>query len=196
MLGVQRDGRGRHLDVSMCEGALAFMLPDLGNYDASGVPPKRGGELLNGGAACYGVYRTKDGRFLTVAGLEPKFWTAFNQKLGRAVDLSELIAPPEQAAKVRAEIQKILETKTRDEWEAHFAGADVCVEPVLAPEEIARHPLHRERGVFYDLDGLTQMRTPFGTRDGHRRPPKLGEHSAEILRDAGFSDEEIAALKA
>src|SRR5262245_52719002 len=63
LLGVRASGRGRHLDVSMCEGSLAFMLPDLGNYDASGVAPRRGGELLNGGGASYGVYRTKEGRF-------------------------------------------------------------------------------------------------------------------------------------
>src|SRR4051812_683164 len=62
----ERSGRGQQVDVSMCEGALAFLIPDLGNLDATGVAPRRGAELLNGGAACYGIYRTKDGRFLSV----------------------------------------------------------------------------------------------------------------------------------
>jgi len=191
----EKSGRGQQVDLSMCEGALAFMIPDLGNYDASGKPPKRGGELLNGGTASYGVYRTKDGRFLSVGALEPKFWTAFNQAIGRAVDLSELIADEATQQNVRAEIQSILETKTRDEWEQILVG-DVCVEPVLGADELQQHPQHRARGMFFDLDGLTQTRTPFGSADGHRPPPSLGGDGPAILREAGFSDGEIAELKA
>src|SRR4051794_18969032 len=190
----ERTGRGQQVDLSMCEGALAFMIPDLGNYDASGRPPRRGGELLNGGAAAYGVYRTKDGRFLSVGALEPKFWSAFNQAIGRAVDLSELIADEKTQDKVRGEIQAILETRTRDEWEAILVG-DVCVEPVLGADELAQHPQHRARGLFFELDGLTQTRTPFGRAEGHRPPPSLGEDGAEILREAGFSDGDIEAMK-
>jgi len=191
----ERTGRGQQVDMSMCEGALAFMIPDLGNYDASGTPPRRGGELLNGGAAAYGVYRTKDGRFLSVGALEPKFWTAFNQAIGRPVDLSELIADEATQQKVRGEIQAILETRTRDEWEAILTG-DVCVEPVLSADELARHPQHRARGMFFDLDGLEQTRTPFGRAEGHRPPPSLGGDRDAILREAGFSDGDIEALKA
>jgi crotonobetainyl-CoA:carnitine CoA-transferase CaiB-like acyl-CoA transferase len=192
---VQTTGRGRHLDVSMCEGSLAFMLPDLGNYDANGQPPKRGAELLNGGVACYSVYRTKDGRFLSVGALEPKFWTAFNQTIGRKVDLAELVGGPEQQERVRAEIQTILLQKTRDEWEAVFAGADACVEPVLAPDELQHHPQHRARGMFFSLGDLKQTRTPFGSPDGHAPPPKIGEHTNSILAECGFSSEEIEALR-
>jgi len=190
----EKSGRGQQVDVSMCEGALAFMIPDLGNYDASGTPPRRGGELLNGGGAMYGVYRTKDGRFLSVGALEPKFWTAFNQAIGRAVDHSELVADAAGQERVRGEIQAILEQKTRDEWEAIFVG-DVCVEPVLAADELARHPQHRARKMFFDLDGLTQTRTPFGTAEGHRPPPTLGGDGLAILREGGFTDSEIEQLK-
>ena len=190
----EKSGRGQQVDLSMCEGALAFMIPDLGNYDASGKPPKRGGELLNGGTASYGVYRTKDGRFLSVGALEPKFWTAFNQAIGRAVDHSELVADAAGQERVRGEIQAILEQKTRDEWEAIFVG-DVCVEPVLAADELARHPQHRARKMFFDLDGLTQTRTPFGTAEGHRPPPTLGGDGLAILREGGFTDSEIEQLK-
>jgi crotonobetainyl-CoA:carnitine CoA-transferase CaiB-like acyl-CoA transferase len=190
----ERTGRGQQVDVSMCEGALAFMIPDLGNYDASGVPPRRGGELLNGGAASYGVYRTKDGRFLSVGALEPKFWAAFNTAIGRAVDHSELVGDAATQERVRSEIQAIIETKTRDEWEESLVG-DVCVEPVLAADELERHPQHRARGMFFELDGLKQTRTPFGRAEGHRPPPSLGGDSAAILREAGFADDEIERLR-
>jgi crotonobetainyl-CoA:carnitine CoA-transferase CaiB-like acyl-CoA transferase len=190
----ERSGRGQQIDVSMCEGALAFLIPDLGNFDADGKVPRRGGELLNGGGACYGVYRTRDGKFLSVGALEPKFWSAFNQALGRRVDLAELVAPAEQQEQIRAEIQAIIGTKTRDEWEQLLIG-DVCVEPVLTAEELAQHPQHRARGMFFTVDGLQQTRTPLGTPHGHRPPPTLGGDSATILREAGFSDGEIAELR-
>ena len=194
--GVAATGRGRQVDVSMCEGSLAFLLPDLGNYDASGKAPSRSTELLNGAVACYGVYRTKEGRHLSVGALEPKFWSAFNQAIGRPVDLSELVAPAAEQERIRGEIQAILGARTRDEWEAVFAGADACVEPVLGVDELARHPQHAARGLFFQLDGLTQVRTPLGRADGHTPPAALGQHSAEILAEAGYSEAEIATLRA
>ena len=190
----ERSGQGQQLDVSMCEGALAFLIPDLGNLDAAGAPPRRGGELLNGGAAAYGVYRTKDDRFLSVGALEPKFWAAFNQAIGRPVDLSELVADEATQARVRDEIQTLLAAKTRDEWEQLLVG-DVCVEPVLDVAELAAHPQHRARGMFFDVDGLRQTRTPLGRVEGHRGPPQLGGDGAAILREAGFSDGDIERLR-
>ena len=76
------------------------------------------------------------------------------------------------------------------------------MEPVLTPREAAAHPLHRERGVFFSIpaadgEAIGQVRTPLGARDpaGVSPPPAMGQHSAEILREAGLSDEEIAALR-
>ena len=196
LLEARSTGRGSLVDVSMCEGALAFMLPDLGNYAVGAPEPTRGETNLNGGFGCYGVYRTRDGRHLAVGSLEPKFWAAFNAAIGRASDFSELVAPPPEQARVRREVQAILETKTRDEWEAIFAGTDACVEPVLAASELSRHPQHAARELFFRIGEYEQIHTPTAVRGlPHTPPPTLGQHSADILGEAGLDEAEIAALQ-
>lgn len=202
---AEHTGKGCHLDVSMCEGSLSFLLPDLGNLEVTQQEPPRGADLLTGGVACYRVYTTRDGKFLSVAALEPKFWLALNQVLGRAADVGELVAPPAEQARIAADIQARIGQHTRDEWAARFSQADACVEPVLTPLELKHHPLHAARRVFFSTtpgrDGetaLPQVRTPALPADAVaqvRPPPRQGEHTADILREAGFSDEEIGALR-
>lgn len=201
LVGRERTGRGAHLDVSMTEGALALLAAELGNLDC-GARPTRGVESLNGGLACYGVYRTADDRYLAVGALEPKFWLALNAALGRAPNVAEIVGPPDAQARTRAALADIFATKTAAEWQAALAPHDCCVEVVLEPDELADHPLHRARGVFFELDGgagvgpIRQVRTPVGAPRAPSPPPRLGEHSAAVLADYGFAADEIAALTA
>ncbi|HKE14737.1 MAG TPA: CaiB/BaiF CoA-transferase family protein [Kofleriaceae bacterium] len=198
LVGRARTGRGAHLDISMTEGALALLAAELGNVDSGGHVPTRGSATLNGGMACYGVYETADGKYVSVGALEPKFWLAFNRAIGRREDVSELVAPPGRQAAVRAEVQAILRTRTRDEWAEILASHDCCCEPVLEIDEILDHPVHRAREVFTRVaaggDSVLQVRTPVGPARTDRIAPLLGEHSREVLAEYGFGDGEIRAL--
>ena len=199
LVGRERTGRGAHLDISMTEGALALLAAELGNLDC-GARPTRGVETLNGGLACYGVYRTQDDRYLAVGALEPKFWITLNQAIGRAPNVAEIVGAPADQARTRAELAAIFATRPAGEWYALLSQHDCCVEIVLEPDELADHPLHRAREVFFELDGgpgvgpIRQVRTPIGAPAHSTAPPRLGQHSREVLEDYGFSEPDIAAL--
>jgi crotonobetainyl-CoA:carnitine CoA-transferase CaiB-like acyl-CoA transferase len=199
LVGRHRTGKGAHLDISMTEGALALVAAELGNLDC-GVHPTRGVERLNGGVACYGIYRTRDDRYLAVGALEPKFWIALNEAIGRPPNVSELLESPEAQARFRAEIAAIFATRTAAEWNAILANHDCCVELVTEVDELPDHPLHRAREVFFTIDGgpgvgpVQQVRTPLGTPKAPRPPPRQGEHTRTVLAEYGFSDAEIAAV--
>ena len=182
-----RTGQGTHLDISMTEGALALLASELGIVDAEPGVPTRGTGLLNGGAARYGVYRTSDGKYLSVGALEPQFLN----RLAAAAGL-KLSRGPDADARLRDQLSRVIATKTRDEWVRALAEHDCCCEPVLELDEVVEHPLHRERGLFFEIGdsgapGTLQVRTPLGMPEGRRPAPALGEHNDEVFREYGVS---------
>ncbi len=199
LVGRYRTGRGAHLDISMTEGALSLLTAELGNQDC-GARPTRGTETLNGGLAGYSIYATSDGRYLAVAALEPKFWIALNTALGRKPDVSEIVGNPAAQARTRADLAALFASKTAAEWDGLLAQHDCCVEVVTELGELATHPLHVAREVFFTMDGgdgvgpIQQTRTPLGMPRVSHPPPRLGQHSREILVAAGLTDDEITAL--
>jgi alpha-methylacyl-CoA racemase len=196
LLGRTRTGKGAHLDISMTEGALALLAAEYGNQDC-GAKPTRGNEAINGGLACYSIYETKDARYLAVGALEPKFWIALNTAIGRPPVVTELLG---DQSKTRAELAAIFATKTAAEWKEILDKHDCCVEVVLEMSEVPSHPLHVAREVFFSIDGgkgvgpVLQVRTPLGTPRSPAPPPRLGEHTQQVLAEYGVSAETIAAL--
>lgn len=197
LIGRERQGT-QHLDISMTEGALSLLAAEFGNLDCGVGVPSRGRESLNGGLACYDVYETLDGKFVSVGALEPKFWLAFNKAIGRQGHPAEVMAPASEQEKLRDELAEIMLTKTRDEWTTILSKHDCCAEPVLELDEVLEQPLHIERKTFFTInhgeEEVLGVRTPVGEARARRPAPGLGEHSEEVLREYGLAEDEIKEL--
>ena len=122
LLERARTGRGAHLVVSMTHGTHRFVVHQLGQP----VP-----RLLTGGAACYRIYETADGRYLTVAALEPKFWRNLCDLLDRP-DLVDRAFEPSLP-----ELEELFRSRTQSDWLDLLEGKDTCVGPVLTLAEAA-----------------------------------------------------------
>ena len=125
LLEREKTGRGSHVVVSMAHGAHR-----LGSYRLGGDPAPR---FLTGGLACYRIYATADGRWLTVAALEPHFWQGLVELLGRTDLAARHYAPPQE--ELAAELAAIFAARPLAEWLELFDGEDVCVGPVATLAE-------------------------------------------------------------
>ncbi len=199
----RRQGGPLHLDISMTEGVLALIGAELADLLAAGKGrPGPGEALLTGGLATYSVYPTADAKLISVGALEPKFSAGLGPLVGFEARADDMLAGPERQRELRAQIAKTLATRNRDVWMEVLGSHDVCCEPALAPDELASHPQHQARGVLrtgetgWGLSADGPVHTPC-TRSGPERvAPQLGEHSREVLREAGYDDPQIEALVA
>ena len=195
-------GEGQMVDVSMADGALSWLAMVAGSYFADGVVPRRGEQLLAGSVICYRPYECADG-WVTLGALEPKFWQAWCRGVGREDLISKQFEKPGSAA--HGQVVEIFEGRTRAEWTQFASEHDCCLEPVLELDEALASELVREREMAVTLDqpgvdgGVRQLGVPIKlnrTPGEHNRlpGPALGQHTEEVLRAAGYSDEQVAEL--
>ena len=196
----ERSGEGQLVDVSMTDGSLAWLAMVAAQFLCDGDVPRRGRGMLNGGAACYLPYEAADG-WVSCGALEPKFWQAFCRGIERE-DLIEaqFAAPGSDGWRAVADVFR---SRTRAEWAAFNDEHDCCIEPILDLDEALGSELVREREMVVEVDQpeigtvrqlgspLKLSRTP---ADPTRAAPALGEHTTEVLSEAGLTAGEIASL--
>lgn len=191
LLGRERSGQGMYLDMALLDGVVSWMTPLALSAYFSGLEVGAATHPLLGGKACFNVYETADGKYLTLAAIEPHFWGDFCKTVGRT-DLIERQYDP----KLGSELDAIFCQKTRAEWLSLFANKDACVEPVNSLEEMLVNPQVQARGHVRMEDGKpVGMQSPFVFARGDRSPaPALGANTRDLLREIGVLDEEIDAL--
>jgi len=197
-----RTGEGQFVDISMTDTSLSMMYVPFASFLANDAQPERGNEGLSGRYACYQIYETKDGRYLSLGALEHKFWENACRALGREDFIGECFNDGAQE-EIIAAFREIFKTRTAAEWLAAFENVDTCVALVNDIAEMIEDPQIKHRELIVEIEHPTEGRlkqiapavklsaTPGAIESP---PPRLGEHTREILKSLDYADEMIESL--
>jgi alpha-methylacyl-CoA racemase len=203
LLRRERSGEGEYLDVSVADGVLFTTSLWIDQFLATGERPGPGHDVLTGRYAWYECYRARDGKWLAVGAIEAPFFA----NLCKALGLERWIPHQEDDAAqeaMRADFRRVFATRDRDAWVRELAPADTCVAPVYSVPELVADPHFAARRVFCearhpDRGRFRQVGPVFagGQRDAGEHQALAYAHSdaEEILRGAGFSQDELEALR-
>lgn len=199
-LAVKNGASGQVIDCAMSDGTAALMASVWGLHADNLWQDERGVNLLDSGAYFYDTYETKDGKYVSIGSIEPKFYKLLLEKTGLAGDTA-FDAQRDKAAwpPLSEKLADVFKTKTRDEWCEIMEMTDVCFAPVLSLAEAPHHPHNVARETFVEVGGVVQPApTPRFSVTPSAKPqtaPESGANTDSILMDLGHDITSIAALR-
>jgi len=198
-------GQGQHVEVPMFESIASLVLAD--HMAGLTFEPPIGPPVFQRYAAIRRPFRTQDG-FLCMMVLTDRQWREFFATVGRPEVMDDprfakMASRTENLEALYAIVSDILAARGTDDWVARLEAADIPVARIETMESLLAHPHLQQAGFFAMLDhpsegrirSMARTSTWSATQPGPTRPtPRLGEHSREVLQEAGFSDEEVQAM--
>ena len=203
LLARQHTGRGQLVDIAMLDGSISWNVFHVLMH-LIGQGTERGQTRLTGRHACYAVYETRDGKYVTVGALEPHFWQNLCAHLGRPDLIPLQFAEGDERERVLAFFRGAFKEKTRDEWVRELEAVDICFGPVNEVSEALEDPQLLARGMIVEEEHprygrVRTLGSPLKLSD---TPPAVrlpahtfGEHTDAILRELGYDDVAIGALR-
>jgi alpha-methylacyl-CoA racemase len=199
LISARVTGEGQVVDAAMVDGSASLLAMTHSFMNVGIWSEERGVNLLDTGAPFYEVYETKDGKYVAVGAIEPKFYEELLRGLG--LSSGELPAQMDRShwVSMKEKFAEIFKTRTRDEWTAIFEDVDACVTPVLSPREAVVHRYNAERDVFTTQGPVQPRPAPrFSKTPGEIRmePHVAGSGTREGLSDWGIGLERQVTLNA
>ncbi len=183
LVEAKTSGKGQVVDAAMVDGVANLMTQPYGTFAAGMMSNYRGTNITDSGAPFYDAYATADGKFVSLAAVEKKFYSAALKVLG----LEHLLAGQWDRAQwpaAKAQIGEAFATRTRDQWCAAFDGTESCFAPVLTLDEAPQHPHLKARGTYVEIDGVTQPGpAPRFSRTPNATPKAFNPWKAEDADD-------------
>jgi crotonobetainyl-CoA:carnitine CoA-transferase CaiB-like acyl-CoA transferase len=193
--GRSQTGKGCYVDLAMTDTSHALLAMALAEFLPTGEAPGPAEQIVSGRYVCYNLYQTKDGRWMSLCALEPKFFAAFAHAVGRADLAEEGFASARPGQRVYDELVALFASRTQAEWIAALASADCCCEPVLTLAEAVTHPQLAARGMMREVEHPTEGRVRELAQPFHFTPPLArSTRPAPTLGEAGLSAEKITTL--